>query len=69
VDPGDGAGDRTTADPDRSEPGRFHRGVLEFDRVSFFTDAVFAIAMTLLIVTIEPPSLTGGDTAGATTSG
>jgi uncharacterized membrane protein len=32
---------------------------LEFDRVAFFTDAVFAIAMTLLIVSIEPPDLKG----------
>jgi hypothetical protein len=52
VDPSDDADDRTTADADRLEPGRFHRGGLEFDRVSFFTDAVFAMAMTLLIVTI-----------------
>jgi uncharacterized membrane protein len=30
---------------------------LEFDRVSFFTDAVFAIAMTLLIVGVGAPVL------------
>ena len=30
---------------------------LEFDRVAFFTDAVFAIAMTLLIVSIDAPKL------------
>ena len=30
---------------------------LEFDRIAFFTDAVFAIAMTLLIVAIAVPSL------------
>jgi uncharacterized membrane protein len=30
---------------------------LEFDRVAFFTDAVFAIAMTLLIVSIDAPHL------------
>ena len=32
---------------------------LEFDRVAFFTDAVFAIAMTLLIVSIGAPELRG----------
>jgi uncharacterized membrane protein len=59
----------TTADADRDESRwRFRRGVLEFDRVSFFTDAVFAIAMTLLIVTIEPPTLTG-DTSSASVMG
>jgi uncharacterized membrane protein len=30
---------------------------LEFDRVAFFTDAVFAIAMTILVVAIAVPSL------------
>jgi len=30
-----------------------------FDRVAYFTDAVFAIAMTLLIVSVEAPELTG----------
>lgn len=30
---------------------------LEFERVAFFTDAVFAIAMTLLIVSIDAPRL------------
>lgn len=33
---------------------------LEFDRVAFFTDAIFAIAMTLLIVDVGIPSLSDG---------
>jgi uncharacterized membrane protein len=60
VDQSEDSGDPTTGDPDRPEPGwRVRRGGLEFDRVSFFTDAVFAIAMTLLVVSIEPPTLQG----------
>jgi uncharacterized membrane protein len=33
---------------------------LEFDRIAFFTYAVFAIAMTLLIVLIDAPSSSTG---------
>jgi TMEM175 potassium channel family protein len=63
VAPSDDPGSPSTEHAHQLAPDwRFSRGLLEFDRVSFFTDAVFAIAMTLLIVTIEPPTLTG-DTA------
>jgi uncharacterized membrane protein len=34
-----------------------HGDGLEFDRVAFFSDALYAIAMTLLIVVIEVPEL------------
>jgi uncharacterized membrane protein len=42
---------------------RRHGSGLEFDRVSFFTDAVYAIAMTLLVVDLGIPHV--GDAPGA----
>lgn len=46
-------------------PGRYARegDGLEFDRVSFFTDAVYAIAMTLLVVELGVPRV--ADAPGA----
>ena len=38
---------------------------LEFDRVAFFSDAVFAIAMTLLVVGIGIPAVSDGDLGDA----
>src|SRR5215211_1854237 len=37
---------------------------LSFDRVAFFTDAVFAIALTLIVVGIGVPALTDASDAG-----
>ncbi|MFN8174160.1 MAG: TMEM175 family protein [Solirubrobacteraceae bacterium] len=51
----------------RSLPaGAWVRGAgLEFDRVTFFTDAVFAIALTLLVLEIGVPGLAAGKHSSA----
>jgi uncharacterized membrane protein len=48
-------------------PSRYEResSGLEFDRVAFFSDAVFAIAMTLLVVGIGIPVVSDGDLGDA----
>jgi uncharacterized membrane protein len=49
-----------------STPGkrRYRRGTDEFTRLLAFNDALYAIAMTLLVVGIEVPDLTDSDSVG-----
>jgi uncharacterized membrane protein len=43
--------------PDARRPRTFARGELEFDRLAFFSDAIYAISLTLLVVGLDIPSI------------
>jgi len=50
---------------DTSPPRAYARETLEFERVAFFSDAIFAIALTLLVVALDPPDIVDSNSSKA----
>lgn len=59
------AEDASTNYEEELASGRYRRGTLEFERVLTFSDAVFAIALTLLIVSVVIPTVQNSDSGSA----
>jgi uncharacterized membrane protein len=57
--------DRDPLPVDWSGPRRYHRDTPEFGRVTNLSDGVFAIALTLLVLTLDAPDVGGTDLAAS----
>ena len=44
-----------------------HRLKFQIERIAFFSDAIFAIAVTLMVIDVKPPDLKAGTSFGQAT--